>query len=66
MGSVDLSCAPMGFIQSSDSKDLTKQHEPYEGLGICVITVYLYLLTLIQRGKLTFALYFLRCCANML
>lgn len=32
---------PLGFIQGSDSKDMTKQQEPYEGLGICVIIVYL-------------------------
>lgn len=43
IGSVVLSCAPLGFIQSSDWKDVTKQQQPYEGLGIHVITVYLYL-----------------------
>lgn len=34
-------CVPLGFIQGSDSKDVTKQQEPYEGLGIRVIIVYL-------------------------
>lgn len=37
-----LSCVfLLGFIQSSDSKDVTKQQDPYEGLGIRVIIVYL-------------------------
>ena len=34
-------CVPLGFIQGSDSKDVTKQQEPYERLEICVIIVYL-------------------------
>lgn len=34
-------CVPLGFIQGSDSKDVTKQQGPYEGLRIHVIIVYL-------------------------
>lgn len=34
-------CVPLGFIQGSYSKDVTKQQEPYEGFEPCVIIVYL-------------------------
>lgn len=43
----------LGFIQGSDSKDVTKQQDPYEGLGIRVIIVYLCLFSF-NGGKLTF------------